>query len=180
LPPALQAVLPLCALVFLGWTATVTRVLDRQVGVSFGLYAIRIGIPVLIFHAVMVSDFATISPWMLWACYFPPAALSWTLGHVLILKVLHRDERTSVIAGVGSAFANTAFVGLPLARAVYGEHGVIIVTILISIHMPLMMPEQGRRGRLAAGVGIGAGVENQHFDGAWVVSTFESAPKPMS
>jgi predicted permease len=61
------------------------------------------------------------------------------LGHVLILKVLHRDQKTSVIAGVGSAFANTAFVGLPLARAVYGEHGVIIVTILISIHMPLMM-----------------------------------------
>jgi len=137
--PAIAALLPICALVAIGWGAAVAGVLDRQVGIAFGHYAIRIGIPVLVFHAVMASDFSVISPWVLWACYFPAAALSWALGHLLILKVLRRDERTSVIAGVGSAFANTAFVGLPLARAVYGEHGVIIVTILISIHMPVMM-----------------------------------------
>jgi malonate transporter and related proteins len=136
---ALDAVIPIFLLVAAGYVVARWRILDERIGEALSIFAARIGIPVLIFRALLLADFSSVSPWKLWACYFPAAAVAWTLGHVLTLKVLGRDERTSVIGGVGSAFANTAFVGLPLAERVYGQHGVMIVTLLIAVHMPLMM-----------------------------------------
>jgi malonate transporter and related proteins len=136
---ALDAVVPVFLLVAAGHILALCGILEGRVGEALSIFAARVGIPILIFQTILHADFSVVSPWMLWACYFPAAAVAWGLGHVVKLKVMGRDERTSVIGGVGAAFANSAFVGLPLAERVYGPHGVMIVTMLISVHMPVMM-----------------------------------------
>lgn len=136
---ALDAVLPIFALIAVGWVLAATRLLGRPVGESLAVFAAKIGIPVLIFRTVVAADLGAVSPWLLWACYFPSAAVTWVLGHLAARRVFSLDQRTAVIAGMGSAFANTVFVGLPLAQRAYGDYGVLIVTMLIAVHMPLMM-----------------------------------------
>jgi hypothetical protein len=139
LPAAFDAVAPIFLLVALGALASWRGVLEPRGGEVLSAFAARIGIPFLIFDTLLHADLAGFSPWRLWGAYFPAAGLSWAIGHTLVQRVFGREPREAVIAGVGSAFANSAFVGLPLAERVYGTQGVIIVTILISIHLPVML-----------------------------------------
>jgi predicted permease len=50
-----------------------------------------------------------------------------------------KDARVGVLAGVSSAFANTVFIGLPLVSRNVGEDGVVALSILLSVHLPVMM-----------------------------------------
>lgn len=139
MPAAFEAVAPIFLLVALGAVAVARGVLDSRAGEALSSFAARIGIPFLVFDTLLHADMAGLSPWLLWGCYFPAAGLAWILGHTVARRILRCDRREAVIVGIGSAFANSAFVGLPLAERVYGLHGVVIVTILISIHLPLML-----------------------------------------
>jgi malonate transporter and related proteins len=44
-----------------------------------------------------------------------------------------------VIAGMSSAFANNVFIGLPLVGRSVGDDGLVAISILLAIHLPLMM-----------------------------------------
>jgi predicted permease len=136
---ALETVLPIFALIALGWTLAATGVLSRTAGAGLSEFAAKVGLPILIFKTIVSAEMTAAAPWALWSCYFPGAFLAWAAGHLFAAKVLKRDPHTAVIAGIGSAFANTAFVGLPLAQRAYGEHGVLIVSLLLAVHMPIMM-----------------------------------------
>lgn len=139
MPAAFDAVAPIFLLVALGAFAVAQGLLDGRAGEALSSFAAKIGIPFLVFDTLLHADMAGLSPWLLWGCYFPAAGLAWVMGHVLARRVFHLDARRAVIAGIGSAFANSAFVGLPLAERAYGAQGVVIVTILISIHLPVML-----------------------------------------
>jgi predicted permease len=136
---ALETVLPIFALIALGWGLAASGALARSVGAGLSDFAAKVGLPILIFDTIASAKMTAAAPWLLWSCYFPGAFLAWTVGHLFAAKALRRDPHTSVIAGIGSAFANTAFIGLPLAQHAYGEHGVLIVSLLLAVHMPIMM-----------------------------------------
>ncbi|WP_165498097.1 AEC family transporter [Siculibacillus lacustris] len=136
---AIEIVLPIFTLIAFGWTLAAVGVLGRTAGAGLAEFAAKVGLPVLIFKTIASAQMTADAPWMLWACYFPGAAIAWTAGHLFAGRVLRRDPPTAVIAGIASAFANTAFVGLPLAQRAYGEHGVLIVSLLLAVHMPIMM-----------------------------------------
>lgn len=136
---ALEIVLPIFAFVLLGWGLAATRMLGALVGEGLAAFAAVVGIPALLFRTIVTADLGAASPWTLWACYFPAAGVAWGLGHLATRHLFGRDARTAVIGGVGSAFANTAFVGLPLAQKAYGDHGALVVTLLIAVHLPVMM-----------------------------------------
>ena len=53
--------------------------------------------------------------------------------------VFKRDGRIGVLAGVSSAFANSVFIGLPLVARIVGEEGLVAISILLSVHLPVMM-----------------------------------------
>lgn len=136
---AVETVLPIFALIALGWVLAATGMLSRNAGAGLSEFAAKVGLPILIFKTIAAAEMTAAAPWRLWMCYFPGAFVAWTAGHAFARLVLKRDPHTSVIAGIGSAFANTAFVGLPLAQRAYGEHGVLIVSLLLAVHMPIMM-----------------------------------------
>ncbi|MDK9696872.1 MAG: AEC family transporter [Siculibacillus sp.] len=155
MPAAFEAVAPIFLLIALGAFAVARGILDERAGEVLSTFAARIGIPFLVFDTLLHADLTGLSPWLLWICYFPAAGLAWILGHLVARRGFGRDPRRAVIAGIGSAFANSAFVGLPLAERAFGAHGVVIVTILISIHLPVMLTAgtvlMERAGRISDG-----------------------------
>lgn len=157
MPAAFEAVAPIFLLIALGAFAVARGILDDRAGEVLSTFAARIGIPFLVFDTLLHADLTGLSPWLLWGCYFPAAGLAWILGHLVARRGFGRDPRWAVIAGIGSAFANSAFVGLPLAERAFGAHGVVIVTILISIHLPVMLTAgtvlMERAGRISDGAG---------------------------
>lgn len=132
-------VLPVFILILTGWLIVRFGYLKPTVGEALGDFVFRVAVPVLLFRTIAEADFKDGSPWPLWVAYFSGVAVTWTIGHLLATLAFGRDARMGVLAGVSSAFANTVFIGLPLVSRIVGEEGIVALSILLSVHLPVMM-----------------------------------------
>lgn len=132
-------VVPVFVLILVGWLAVRTGYLNPSVGEALSDFVFRVAVPVLLFRTIATADLSQGSPWPLWVAYFSGVAVTWTLGHLTATLFFRRDQRIGVLAGVSSAFANTVFIGLPLVERNVGTSGIVAVSILLSVHLPVMM-----------------------------------------
>lgn len=132
-------VLPIFVLIFIGWLAVRMLYLKAEVGDSLSDFVFKIAVPVLLFRTIAEADFSQAQPWLLWVAYFSGVAVTWACGHMIAVLVFGRDPRVAVLAGVSSSFANTVFIGLPLVSRVVGEEGMVALSLLLSVHLPVMM-----------------------------------------
>jgi len=132
-------VLPVFALILLGWTLVRTGYLREELGEGLGDFVFRVAVPVLLFRTIAEADFAGESPLRIWVAYFAGVAVTWTIAHLTATLGFKRDRRMGVLAGVSAAFANTVFIGLPLVSRVVGEDGLVAISVLLSVHLPVMM-----------------------------------------
>lgn len=126
-------------LMALGYLAGWTGLLKPLVGDGLSEFSVTIALPVLLFRTMALADFAGAAPWALWGAYFTGIAVSWTVGHLLIVQVFGRDKRAGVVAGITSSFSNLVLVGAPFVIGVYGQAGFEILALLVSVHLPTMM-----------------------------------------
>ncbi|ANH02775.1 AEC family transporter [Shinella sp. HZN7] len=132
-------VLPIFALIFIGWLLVRTGYLREALGEGLGEFVFRVAVPVLLFRTIAEADFAGESPLRIWIGYFAGVAFTWTVAHLVATLGFRRDRRIGVLAGVSSAFANTVFIGLPLVSRIVGEEGLVAISVLLSVHLPVMM-----------------------------------------
>ncbi|MCP8896242.1 AEC family transporter [Shinella daejeonensis] len=132
-------VLPVFALIFIGWLLVKTGYLRAELGDGLGEFVFRVAVPLLLFRTIAEADFSGESPLRIWIAYFGGVAATWALAHVIATLGFGRDERMGVLAGVSAAFANTVFIGLPLVARSVGEQGLVAISLLISVHLPVMM-----------------------------------------
>lgn len=132
-------VLPIFALILIGWLLVRTGYLREELGEGLGEFVFRVAVPVLLFRTIAEAEFGGESPVSIWIAYFAGVAVTWTAGHLLATLVFKRDRRIGVLAGVSSAFANTVFIGLPLVSRTVGEQGLVALSVLLSVHLPVMM-----------------------------------------
>lgn len=132
-------VLPIFALIFIGWLLVRTGYLREALGEGLGEFVFRVAVPVLLFRTIAEADFAGESPLRIWIGYFAGVAFTWTVAHLVATLGFGRDRRIGVLAGVSSAFANTVFIGLPLVSRIVGEEGLVAISVLLSVHLPVMM-----------------------------------------
>jgi len=132
-------VLPVFALLGLGYVVAWTGILSQQTGEALGEFVFTIGIPVLIFGTLARAHFPDVSPWALWFSYFTGVAVTWALADFTVRRLFGRDARAGAVAGVTASFANLVLVGIPLVHTAFGERGSVPLFILISIHLPVMM-----------------------------------------
>ena len=135
----LSNVLPIFILILVGWLIVRTGLLKGDVGDAMGEFVFKIAVPVLLFRTIVEADFHGASPFRLWIAYFSGVAVTWTAGHLLATRVFGRDARIGVLAGVSSAFANNIFIGLPLVGRTVGNDGIVALSILLAVHLPVMM-----------------------------------------
>jgi predicted permease len=114
-------------------------VLNADIGDGLGEFVFKVAVPVLLFRTISQADFHGASPFRLWIAYFSGVAITWAVGHILATRIFGRDARVGVLAGVSSAFANNIFIGLPLVERTVGSDGIVAVSILLAVHLPLMM-----------------------------------------
>ncbi|MBD8892121.1 AEC family transporter [Roseibium litorale] len=134
----LVIVLPVFALIGLGYAFARTGILKESSGDALGQFVYIVGIPALLFKTLAVVQLGDQSPWRLWLAYFSGVAIAWFISGLMIRKVFGRDARAGVIGGISSVFSNSAMVGLPLISSVYGEAGQVPLLIILSVHLPAM------------------------------------------
>jgi predicted permease len=114
-------------------------VLPEKTDTLLGSLVFTVGIPLLLFRAVIAADLSHGSPWALWAGYFPPLALVWALGTLVTRRVFGRDARAGVVGGVAASYGNTLLIGLPLVVIAYGTEGGAAMALLLAVHLIVMM-----------------------------------------
>lgn len=135
----LHDVLPVFLLILTGYLVALTGLMKAEVGEALGEFVFRVAVPVLLFRTIALAKVEGGTPFSLWIAYFSGVTVAWTVGHLIATRLFGRDRRIGVIAGISSAFANNVFIGLPLVERVVGPDGIVAVSILLAVHLPLMM-----------------------------------------
>ncbi|OCJ14060.1 transporter [Rhizobium sp. AC44/96] len=132
-------VLPIFIMILIGWLIVKSGLMKAEIGDALSEFVFKIAVPLLLFRTIAQADFHGASPFRLWIAYFSGVAVTWFAAHIAATRFFGRDDRIGVLAGVSSAFANTIFIGLPLVQRTVGDKGLVPLSILIAIHLPVMM-----------------------------------------
>ncbi len=128
----LAVILPIFALIFAGWLARRTGVLGLHTTTELNRFVVYLALPALLFDIVAHVRWDDI--WQLaFIGAFGLSALA-----VFALTIILRLRRSRHLAdatldGLNAGYANTGFIGLPLAAIVLGEQALaptLIATIL--------------------------------------------------
>lgn len=132
-------VLPVFAILGLGYALVRLRILPQSLGDALGEFVFVVPIPFLLFRAIATLDLRDFDPWALWGAYFCAALAVLFIGTFLTSRVFGRDAPAAVIGGMCAAYANVVMVGIPLASETLGEAGLTLLLVLIALHSPLML-----------------------------------------
>lgn len=134
-----ETVLFVFGLVAAGYLAGLSGYLRVEVGDAVAEFAVAVALPLLLFRTMMGADFHGAAPWAFWGAYFSAAVVTWAVGQYLTVKGFGRDARAGVVGGVTAAFSNIALLGIPFMLGVYGQAGFEILSLLLSVHLPVMI-----------------------------------------
>jgi len=151
--PLTETVLFVFSLVALGYLAGLTGYLKPASGEGISDFAVSVAMPLLLFQTMVNADFHGVAPWSLWSAYFIAVALTWTAGHLVITRIFGRDARAGIVGGVSSSYSNIVLLGAPFILGIFGPNGFEVLSLLVSVHLPIMMMASivlfemfGRRG----------------------------------
>ncbi|WP_099865081.1 AEC family transporter [Pararhizobium haloflavum] len=139
MPPFVETILFVFLLIVVGYGAAAAKILKPGTDEGLSDFVFTIAIPLLLFRTLINADFTGGPPWGLWIAYFTSVAVTWTAGHLIIRKGYGRDARAGVVAGVTSAFSNLVLVGLPLVSGMFGDEGLLTLSLIISVHLAIML-----------------------------------------
>lgn len=132
-------VAPIFLLILIGWITVKAGLFRADAGDILSDFVFKIAVPMLIFRTLAEANFHGASPFRLWIAYFAGVAVTWSIGHLVTRYLFKQDIRIAVIAGISSAFANNIFIGLPLVGRSVGDSGLVALSILLAVHLPIMM-----------------------------------------
>ena len=135
----LQIVLPVCALVAVGFAARRFGLVRDAADQIIGDFVFKIAIPCLLFRLIATSKFDGVDPWAIWTSYFIAVFGVWLLIAFLLPALFKREGLYGVIGAVAATFGNTVLIGIPVVMQAYGDEGMVALTILLSVHLPLML-----------------------------------------
>lgn len=127
------------SIIMLGYIFARLKILSDTTGDGLADFVFVVSTPLLLFRTMITADFQSSNLWELWLVYFTGVIITWAFAHWGIRMMFGRDRRAGVVAGVTGAFSNLVFLGMPLMLGIYGQEGLVIISLIISVHMPLMM-----------------------------------------
>lgn len=132
-------VLPIFALIGIGYLSGWTRHLGERAADGLADYVFGLAVPVLIFKTLSEAKLPEGGqPWGYWIAYFSGAFLVFGIGFFLAKTIFRRSHLEAVLQGFASGQANTVFVGVPIILKAFGEAGAVPLFLLIAVHLPIM------------------------------------------
>lgn len=139
MPPYIDTIIYIFALIALGYLAVASKYLKAEIGDGLAGFIYNVGVPLLLFKIIQGADFSKGEVFHIWAIYFGSGAIVWASSHLAIQKIFGRDTRAGVVAGITGAFSNCVLVGIPFIDGVYGAPGMAILSKILTIHLPIML-----------------------------------------
>lgn len=127
-------------IIFLGFIAVKTNILDKTAIAGLGKFVLYFALPSLIIINVGNTDIVNVlEPWVFLA-YGLGSLLTYTLTFLFFKFVLKNDVIGAGIKGIGSSFSNSAFIGFPLLSQAFDSQPVTVFAIILVFENVIMMP----------------------------------------
>lgn len=139
MPALVETILFVFSLVALGYLAGRTRYLKAETGEGVAEFAVNVAMPLLLFRTMINADFVGGAPWAFWGVYFAAVIVAWVAGHLITTHIFGRSSQAGVVGGVSSAFSNLVLLGIPLIQGTMGQPGFEMLSLLVTIHLPIMI-----------------------------------------
>jgi malonate transporter and related proteins len=133
----LTSVVPLFAVVFVGFFAGKARFL-REAGVkALVAFVFNFAMPPFLFRLMAGTDLAAIAQWAFVGAYSLGALVMFAIGAAAAALLFRLPPPGLIIQGFGSAFANGVLLGLPLLLWLFGERGAVPALLIITLDVIL-------------------------------------------
>lgn len=127
---AVQAILPIFALIMLGYVLGRFRLVGGDAASGLSTVTFKLFMPAVLFVGIARADLAQgLSP-MLLLGYFAPVLLVFALVNLLVHKRLGRASPL----GLTASYSNNVLVGIPLVTTLLGPHSLVYVFAILVFH----------------------------------------------
>lgn len=134
---ALNAIMPIILLVLLGYGLKRIKFIDQYFVNLLNKFVFRVGLPILLFYNVYSIENLQDIDWAV--VLFSVVAILSVFGIGLIFVSLFiRDPEQKGVILQAIYRSNFALIGVPLAQALGGDHGLAIVSIISAFTIPLL------------------------------------------
>lgn len=131
-----NAVGPVFIVLLIGYLSVATKLFSDSMVDASMRFAIKIGIPCLLFNATSVIDLSSAFDWQAIGSFYLAASISFAFGVVGSLLLFKRRPGESVAIGFGALFSNLVLLGLPITERALGPEYLPVAVALVSIHTP--------------------------------------------
>ncbi len=132
------AVLPVFAVIALGYGAARRRLISPEGARGIDAYVFWFAIPALLFRTMLELDLDGVAPWRLLACYYAGALVIWGCAGALAATWLRGQAQAGGAAlATAASFGNILLMGLPIALLSFGPEAVAPAAFIVAVHAPL-------------------------------------------
>ena len=134
----LATILPVFGLIAAGTLAARTGFIGAAAAQGMGQFVFNMALPALLFRSMVLMEPQSLGLASLWLAYFGSIAIVWIAATILsrATPALAGDGGSS--AAMASAFGNVVMLGLPLTLSHFGPEGALPVSLIISVHAPIL------------------------------------------
>ena len=157
----LESVVPLFAVIFLGFFAGRAGFLGEAGIRGLGAFVFNFAIPPHVFRLMAETELDRITEWGFLGGYFLAQAAVFVAGAGVARLAFGMRAAEMTIQAFGSAFSNGVMLALPLLLWVYGDAGGVPALLIITLDVIVfssvtVLLELSRRGGGAAGLRVAA------------------------
>ena len=154
--PLLEIVLPIFAVVFVGWLVGRFEVIKAGRVNGLADFTFFIAIPALMYRSVVRNiRWETADPGVLIA-YFGSGLVIYAIALVIGLRVFKIKFEEAAMLGLACTFGNSVQLGIPMVVRTFGEQGLVPLMLIISFHSLVLIGLTTVLIEIARGRGGGA------------------------
>ncbi|MBU1141510.1 MAG: AEC family transporter [Firmicutes bacterium] len=134
---AFNAIMPIILLVILGYLLKRIKFIDQYFVNILNKYVFRVGLPILLFYNVYSIENLNNIDWTV-VLFSIVAILCVFFVGLLFVTIAIKDPQQKGVILQGIYRSNFALIGVPLAQALGGAHGLAVVSIIAAFTIPLL------------------------------------------
>lgn len=136
----LNVSLPFFGLIFIGYAAGYTRIITAQAYLGLNAFVIWFALPAMLFIKMAQAPVFTAFDPKFVAAYTGGGLIAWafTVGLSRLLFPVTWGERA--VQGMGAAFGNVGFMGLPILVTLFGDAAVLPAVLIIVFDHIILIP----------------------------------------
>lgn len=135
----IYVILPIFALMGLGYVAVLKRLFPAEGVKSLIAFVNNFATPCLLFLSISMSDFRSAFNLSIIGPFYLGAFICFAVGIAIARRGFGNRPGESVAAGFSGTFTNTVLVGLPILTRAYGDGALPVTLSIIGLHGAILL-----------------------------------------